>query len=303
MRADREDRRAAAFPDEPPRLDQGFVVEHVERHDAAALGERLREPRIALPPLHGDEIDEADRLCGLTRQMAAEIGLVHGRDRMLRHGRMPVEPVAAPLRQREEMAEALETAHRRLADDERHPAVEQLRGEVDGAADAADLRRRVEGRADLVMDDRRSERFQEPEDRRQMPVHPSGIARARDAGDADAAEAGEGGEALGRRRRQEQHRLEAREGERLHGGRRAGEVVAVEGDERSVRQRARSAHAAISSARPSSGWVRACSSSGMPAIAASQATRSERTPAAGPSGWAMMPPPAVIRRSVDCRAA
>jgi hypothetical protein len=33
-----------------------------------------------------------------------------------------------------------------------------------------------------------------------MPVHPGGIARARDAGDADAAEAGEGGEALGRRR-------------------------------------------------------------------------------------------------------
>ena len=174
LRADREDRRAAAFPDEPPGLDQGLVVEHVERHDAAALGERLREPRIALPPLHGDEIDEADRLCGLTRQMAAEIGLVHRRDRMLRHGRMPVEPVAAPLRQREEMAESTgsgpSTARRRRAAPS--PSNSSAR-EVDGAADAADLRRRVEGRADLVVDDRRSERFQEPEDRRQMPVHPS----------------------------------------------------------------------------------------------------------------------------------
>ena len=42
---------------------------------------------------------------------------------------------------------------------------------------------------------------------------------------------------------------------------------------------------------------------GMPATVASQASRNDRTPAATPSGWAMMPPPAVMMRSVDCNAA
>ena len=53
----------------------------------------------------------------------------------------------------------------------------------------------------------------------------------------------------------------------------------------------------LSRALASAGCSRAYSSSGMPAIAASQASRRPDTPAAGPSGWAMMPPPAVTIRS------
>src|SRR3712207_2531530 len=53
----------------------------------------------------------------------------------------------------------------------------------------------------------------------------------------------------------------------------------------------------FSIATRSSGWSRACSSRGMPFFAASQACLMAVTPAAGPPGWATMPPPARYIRS------
>jgi hypothetical protein len=83
---------------------------------------------------------------------------------MPRHRRVPIEPIAFALSQREQVAEALEPTHRRLADDERHPPFEQFRCDVDGAADRANMRRGIEGRADLVLNDGRGERLQQLED-------------------------------------------------------------------------------------------------------------------------------------------
>src|SRR3954451_19700386 len=77
-------------------------------------------------------------------------------------------------------------------------------------------------------------------------------------------------EPLGRGRVEEQHRRQAGEGGPLHRGRRAGEVVAVEGQQQAVGQ-ARAPPVAPSSARANARCSRARSASGTPAIAASQA--------------------------------
>ena len=148
------------LPDQAARLDQRLLVEHVQRDDPRALSaERSRETCIGLPALHGDEIDEPDRLVGLLREVAAEIGLVHRRDRMARHGRVPVEPVSdavAPVRTGCRSLDSGPCRGRpRSSGSSRRPGSAR---DVDRPPDGADMRGGVEGRADLVMRDRRAER-------------------------------------------------------------------------------------------------------------------------------------------------
>src|SRR5262252_5519793 len=139
--------------------------------------------------------------------------------------------------------------------------------------------------------------------RRQMPLHPFRTLRARDPGDTDHAIVAELRQLLWGWGSQKQHGRQAREGGDFHGRGGSSEVVSIETEERPIGKRAPRAHAAASRALAREGLVRAYSPSGTPATAASHASRSAVTPAATPSGCAMMPPPAATIRSVDPSAA
>ncbi len=164
LRADGEDGRPAPLPDQPAGLGQGLGIEHVEGDDRRPFGPRPIERRIALSPLHRHEIDEADRKVGLAGEVAGEIGLVHRRRRVACHGRVAVEAVTPAVGHREQVAEALVAAHPRIGDDHWGPAAgDDPAADLDGAADRAEMRRRIEGRADLVVGDRRLQAREEPE--------------------------------------------------------------------------------------------------------------------------------------------
>ena len=151
---------------------------------------------------------------------------------------MLVEPIADAGGHREQISERLIATHAGIAYDHGDPgAPHGWLADVDRAPDRADMGRRIEGGADLVMDDRRANRTQQLEHRRQVVVHPLGALRPGHARDADHSPIGELGQLLGRRHIDEQDRGQARESGDLHGGRRPREVVAVEGDQRSFRKR------------------------------------------------------------------
>ena len=100
---------------------------------------------------------------------------------------------------------------------------------------------------------------------------------------------------------EKENRRQAGEGQGLHDRGRAGEVVAVEADEKAVRQT--SGSGSLMLLGPLEPW-RARDASGVLARAGRRPSslpkpRAGPTPAAGPSGWAMMPPPAVTIRSAD----
>ncbi len=220
------------------------------------------------------------------------------------HGRVAIKAFDRAAGAGEEGAEGLPAADLRGGDDERGPvrgaAVNgPVHGEVGGLADRADMRRAVERGADLVVQDRRAERAQAGEDGRQVGVHPVGAARASVAGDADAAHPVQAGKLVRRRQVEEENGGKPREAQHLQHGGRSGEVVAVPGNERTGRwKRAERGgggarrHAKVRRAVASAGRQRAYSAAGTPAIAAAQASRRASTPAPGPPGWPMMPPPA-----------
>ena len=231
--------------------------------------------------------------------MTAEVGFVHRRHRMPRHHGVPVEPMNRAMRGREQISDSLIAAHAGIGDDKWNPAAKTLRRNIDRTPYRTDLRRGIEGRADLVMDHGRARRRQQFEYRRQVLVHPVRAFRPRDPRDANHLVVRKIAQALGRRRRQKQDRLDACESRRLHRCRRSREIVAVERDQRPGGQGANCAHAAISSARRRLGRVRANSASGTPVSAACQASCSAATPAPVPRGCAMIPPPAVTIRSAE----
>src|SRR4029077_14818886 len=236
--------------------------------------------------------------------MPANIGVVHWRDRMTRHGGMLVQRIADPIRHREQITERLITAHAGIAHDHWLPAAtEDRRPDVDGADNAPHMRRRVKGGADLVVYNGRIKGTQKLEDRGQMTVHPLGILRARNARDADDAMVRELRQMLPRGWIEKEDCGQAGESGDLHHRRRSGEVITVKGNQRTVSELCRLAHPTASSAFARAGRFAAYSRRSIPSTAASQASRSAATPAAMPPGCAMMPPPAVNMRSVDWRAA
>src|SRR5262245_43564445 len=110
---------------------------------------------------------------------------------MMPHGGMTIETKRLAVQPRagekiSEYAESLEdwcSNHKR--DD---PVLKSLAGDIDGAADAADLRRRVERGARFVVDDLWLKSLQRPKDFWQRCIHVGGRHRAAAAGAADRAD-------------------------------------------------------------------------------------------------------------------
>ena len=146
--------------------------------------------------------------------------------------------------------------------------------------------------ARLVVKDRSTERLECRKDGRQLAIHPFGGLGAGDACHANCAIIGEALEIfVGGWGEQEDGRQSA-EAQDLHHRGRAGEVVAVECKQEALRQSLSGGQLPASNAAASEGCDKAWVATGMPACAASQASRNAATPPAGPSGCAMMPPPA-----------
>ena len=213
---------------------------------------------------------------------------------------MPVQPDHRAGCHGKKRAEGLIAPDPGRGDDEGCPVIHSQFG---GAADGADLGRGVEGGTELVVQDARAGFAQRHIDRGQVLRHPFGAAAAGIAGNADGALARKAGQKRGRRGFQEEDRGKPAKLQHLHHRGRAGEIIAIPGDQWTVSRR-KPGHAPYRPmAAASALFSAAARSSGMPAIAASQALRRLSTPPAGPCGCAMMPPPAAKIRSADPRAA
>ena len=184
-------------------------------------------------PGQGGQIDQADRPVGLRREVEAKVRFRHGRHRMTAHHGMPVDPVHLPPEGREKVAVGRVALELRRPDHDRHDILlEHGRADLGGLADAADCRAGIEGRADLVVADRGVEIAQMLEDRPQVLLHPGRGFAAAGARDADGPRLGKA-RPLGRRRgRREKHGRHAARGQRFHHVGRAGQIVAVIGQEK-----------------------------------------------------------------------
>lgn len=164
--------------------------------------------------------------------MFGEIGLVHGRDRVVAHVGVTVDTEDLTAIGGEEIAEDDPAAEVRRADDDRgRLLLEDLEAEFDGATDGADGGRAIEGGADLVVIDGGAEGLDALEDGGKVSVHPGGALAAAFAGDTDGAAVREGGEGGFGGRRSEEDGGNAGEGETFENIGGAGEVVAVPGVE------------------------------------------------------------------------
>src|ERR1700751_6044395 len=111
---------------------------------------------VRIAALHRDEIDEAYYPGRLARKMAAKIRLVRRRHRVARHDRMTIQAIDSPTHRSKQISRCLIATHAGIGDDHGRPTAEPMRCNFDGAADRANVWRRVECRAHLVMDDRRA---------------------------------------------------------------------------------------------------------------------------------------------------
>ena len=219
--------------------------------------------------------------------MHAQVGFVHRRDRMARHRRVTVEPVARAIDGGEQVAKRLIALQARRADDHRRPfARHVLHAEVDRTADRTHLRRRIERRAHLVLQDRRTQRGETRESAGQCVVHPLRAASARRTREPDAAHLRKARQQFRRRGVETQQRRHAGGGHRFHRVGRAGEIVAVIGEQHAGGPVVRGccAHFQNSNAAFNATLRSACRSSGTPSIAATHASRNASTPAATPPG-------------------
>ena len=111
-------------------------------------------PRVLVRTCERAPIDQFDARQPLAAEMAAQVGLVHGGDRVAAHGRMPVDAVhgAIGARAREQLAEAAVAPQAGLAAEDRHQRMRRRGAQRSHRRrEVADLRRAVEGRAGLVV--------------------------------------------------------------------------------------------------------------------------------------------------------
>ncbi len=152
LRANGEEMLSAALPDQATRRGERFVIDDVDCNDLGTHGEFLLQPLRGVAALYGKVVDEAYAFAGLLPEVTADICLIHGRNRMAGHGRMAVKPIANSGSDCEQVSEGLVTPDWGGCDDERAPrATEYGSRKIDCLADRSNVRRRVEGRADLVM--------------------------------------------------------------------------------------------------------------------------------------------------------
>ena len=162
---------------------------------------------------------------------------MHRRHGMAAHHGMPVDAERLAPVGGEERPEGRVAFQLRRPDHDGHGRLaEDRRTDVDRAADAADRRRGIEGRTDLVVAQGRPEPVQPLQRRGKIGVHPGRALAAAGARDADRRDRTQARPLLGRRDVEEQGRRHAGRGQSLHDVGRAGQVVAVEGEEQ-VRHR------------------------------------------------------------------
>ena len=189
------------------------------------------------------KIDKPHGPIGLDTQMQAEVGLLHGRDRMPAHHGMPVDAKRLAPEPREQVPEGRVALELWRPNDERNDILfEHRRPDVGGLPDTADARRGIEGGADFVVADRGIERAERLESRGEVSRHPGRALAAARARDTDGARAGKARALRMRGGGGEQHGGHAARGERFHHVSRARQVIAI------IRQK-NLAHAALS-ARP-----------------------------------------------------
>ena len=203
-------------------------IEDVEQHDALRRVDHLIDGGIG-ERIGRNQIDTELRLpCEVERQ----IRLVHRRHRMAAHHRVAVDAVGLALIARKEVAEGGVALQLGRSDDQRRYALrEDATRDLDGATDVADMRRGIEGGADLVVAEARTDLLQPHEVLRKVFVHPLRRLAAAGAGDPHRVEAREARLLLQCRDAREQHRLNAMQRHRLHHVGRAGEVIAVIGQQ------------------------------------------------------------------------
>src|SRR5262245_62507039 len=112
---------------------------------------------------------------------------------MMPHGGMTIETkrLAVQPRAGEKISEYAESLEVWCSNHERDdPVLKSAAGDIDGAADAADLRRRIERGAGFVVDDLWLEFLQRPKHFWQRCVHLAWRHRAAAASDADRADVG-----------------------------------------------------------------------------------------------------------------
>ncbi len=147
--ADEEGRARLQAQELPAHLLLRGEIGDVEQHDFRA---RRLDRRVHVRAGERREIDEPDALHRLLCEMQGDIRLVHRGDGVARHHGVAVDAIGPALIGGEQMAEGGVTLELRRADDEGHKLPAKAPGaDVERAADAADLRARIEGRADLVM--------------------------------------------------------------------------------------------------------------------------------------------------------
>ncbi len=164
--------------------------------------------------------------------MQPKIRFRHRRHEMPAHHRVPIDPVDLVPEGCEEMVERGVAPELRGTDHQRRDVLSEDAGaDLGSLADAADIGAGVEGRAHLVMTYGRIQVRQALQHRCEIPFHPGRRLAAARAGDADGARAGEPFALSLCRRDGEQDRRHAAGGESFHDLGRAGQVVAVIGEQ------------------------------------------------------------------------
>ena len=180
----------------------------------------------------GIHVDEAEAKFGLPCEMKAQIRLGHWRDRMMTHGWMAVDADHHAVGLRKQIAEDDGAAQARRSDDDGHCAgAKHGAAEFHGAADVANLRRTVKGRADFVVIHRSAEPADGLKYRGQIRDHPPRAAASAFAGDSDGAAIGESRQGASVGSAREQDGLHAVQRKCLEHVGRAGKVVAIPGVE------------------------------------------------------------------------
>jgi len=113
-------------------------------------------------------------------EVKAKISFAHRRRRVMRHRRVVVDAIDFFSRGSEELAEDDKSPQMWGADNDRYShGGEYVTADLQGAADAAAVRRGIEGGTDLVMNGPGAEFAHAREDGRQMRRHPLRRARPR----------------------------------------------------------------------------------------------------------------------------
>ena len=160
-RADEEQWTAADLEIVQGSADPVYIGLHCGvEEDARAWGGQMRRQARGKPVAKGLPSLKDQSVEPLGCEMHAQIRLGHRRDGMAAHHRVAIDAVDRAVRPacKQIAEEAIPAKTGLAADDGRERGIKMAFERQDGSADAADGRRRIEGGADLVVDDARRQR-------------------------------------------------------------------------------------------------------------------------------------------------